>query len=67
MSETSRSSDSVQVGLSHLGEVEVDDNVDGLDVDTSGEQVRRDEIAAKTWKTKDRVRIQLGKLRRCTA
>jgi len=47
VTESSRSSDPVQVGLSHLGEVEVDDDVDGLDVDTSGEQVGRDEVAAK--------------------
>ena len=47
MTESSRSSDSVQVGFGHLGEVEVDDDVDGLDVDTSGEQVGRDEVTAK--------------------
>lgn len=39
VTESSRSADSVQVGLGHLGEVEVDDNVDGLDVDTSGEEI----------------------------
>lgn len=39
MTEASGSADSVQVGLGHLREVEVDDNVDGLDVDTSGEEI----------------------------
>lgn len=39
VAESSGSADSVQVGLGHLGEVEVDDNVDGLDVDTSGEEI----------------------------
>lgn len=39
MTESSGSADSVQVGLGHLWEVEVDDNVDGLDVDTSGEEI----------------------------
>ena len=38
----------MQVGLGHLGEVEVDDNVDGLDVDTAGEQVRADQVTAST-------------------
>ena len=31
--------DAVEVGLRHLGEVEVDDHVHGLDVDTAGEQI----------------------------
>ena len=47
MSEASRSADSVQVGLGHLGEVEVDDDVDGLDVDASCEEVGRDQVAAE--------------------
>ena len=47
MSKASRSADSVQVGLGHLGEVEVDDDVDGLDVDASCEEVGRDQVAAE--------------------
>ena len=47
MSESSRSSDPVEIGLCHLREVEVDDDVDGLDVDASSEQVRRHQVAAK--------------------
>ena len=47
MSEAARATDTMQVGLGHLGEVEVDDHVDGLDVDTAREQVRADEIAAR--------------------
>ena len=39
MTESSRSANSVEVGLSVLGEIKVDDNVDSLDVDTSGEDV----------------------------
>jgi hypothetical protein len=31
--------DAMQVRLSHLGEVEVDDNVDRLDVDSASEQI----------------------------
>ena len=47
VTETARSTDTMQVGLGHLGEVEVDDDVDGLDVDAAREQVRADEIAAR--------------------
>lgn len=39
VSETSRAANAVEVGLSVLGEVEVDHHVDRLDVDTTGEQV----------------------------
>ena len=37
--EPSRSSDSVQVGLCVLGEVEIDDHIHCLDVDSSGKDV----------------------------
>jgi hypothetical protein len=47
MSKAARSADSVQVGLCHFGEVEVDDDVDCLDVDTSSEQVGRHQVAAE--------------------
>ena len=46
MTEASRSADSVQVCFGHLWEIEVDDHVDGLDVNASGEQVRADQITA---------------------
>jgi hypothetical protein len=70
VTESTGSSDSMQVGLGGLGEVlrgeskedrsvrgpkrraqeaathEVDDNVDGLDIDTSSEEVRADEVSA---------------------
>lgn len=36
---TSRTSDSVKVRLGVLGEIKVDDDVDGLDVDTTGEEI----------------------------
>ena len=47
VTEPSATTDSVQVGLGHLGEVEVDDDVDGLDVDAPGEEVGADEVPAK--------------------
>jgi hypothetical protein len=39
MSKTTRPSNSVQVGLSVLREVEVDDHIDRNDIDTTSEQV----------------------------
>ena len=48
MAEPSGPTDSVQVGLRHLGEVEVDDNVDSLNVDTAGQQVGAHQVPAKT-------------------
>jgi hypothetical protein len=39
MSKAAGSTDSVKIGLRVLGEIKVDDDVDSLDVDTSGEQI----------------------------
>ena len=62
VAEPSTSTDPVEVGLGHLGEVEVDDNVDGLDVDTPGEQVAADEVATETGSqvVEDPVTVSLG-------
>ena len=46
VSKAARATDTVQVRLAVLGEVKVDDDVDGLDVDTASEEVRADEVAA---------------------
>ena len=46
MAESAGPTDPVEVGLRHLGEVEVDDDVHGLDVDTAGEQIGANEIPA---------------------
>lgn len=43
-----RTTNSVQVGLGILGEVKVDDNVDSLNIDTTGEQIRANKVAADT-------------------
>ena len=43
----SRSADPVQVGLGHLGEVEVDDDVHGLNVDAPREEVGADQVPAE--------------------
>ena len=39
VAEAAGPTDAVEVGLRHLGEVEVDDDIDCLDVDTTGEEV----------------------------
>ena len=44
--EATRASDAVKVRLRVLGEVEVDDDIDRLDVDTASDEVRRDQVAA---------------------
>jgi len=64
VAEPATSADPVQVGLGHLREVEVDDNVDGLDVDTPGEQVAADEVATETGSevVEDPVTVSLGHL-----
>lgn len=61
MAKPSGPADPVQVGLSHLGEVEVDDYVDGLDINSSGEQVGAHEVAAQpgTEVVKDSITVAL--------
>jgi len=48
VTESSRSANPVKIGLTVLGEVEVDDDVYGLNVDTSGEEVGAHQIPACT-------------------
>ena len=64
VTEPSASANPVQVGLSHLGEVEVDDHVDGLDVDAPGEEVAADEVPAESGSevVEDSVPVGLGHL-----
>lgn len=45
VSETTRSSDTMQVGFGVFGEVKVDDNIDGLDINTTSEEIRADKIS----------------------
>ena len=54
----------MEVSFGHLGEVEVDDDIDSLDVDTSGEQITTDEIATETSSEimEDPVAVSLGHL-----
>lgn len=64
VTEPATSANSVEVGLGHLGEVEVDNDIDGLDVDTPGEQVAADQVAAETRSevVEDPVTVSLGHL-----
>lgn len=48
MTESTRSANTVQVGLGHFREIEVDDHVDGLDINTTSKQVRADQVTAST-------------------
>ena len=54
----------MQVGLSHLGEVEVDDDVDSLNVDTSGEEIAAHEVPAEAGPevVEDSVAVSLSHL-----
>ncbi len=45
VAESSRPADAVEVCLGVLGEIEVDDHVDALDVDTASEEIGRHEMA----------------------
>lgn len=62
VSEPARPTDSVQVGLGHLGEVKVDDHVDGLDVDAPGQEVGADQVPAQAGPevVEDSVPVVLG-------
>ena len=46
MSKSPRPTYSVEVRFTVLGEVEVDNDVNGLDIDTTGEEVRADKVPA---------------------
>lgn len=45
--ELTGSTDTVQVSLSHLREIEIDNNVHGLDVDTTREQIGTDQVTTE--------------------
>ena len=54
----------MKVRLSHLGEVEVDDDIDSLDVNTPGEEIAADEVPAEASSevVEDPVPMSLGHL-----
>ena len=37
----------MEIGLGHSGEVEVDDDIDGLNVDTSSEEIGAHQVTAE--------------------
>jgi hypothetical protein len=44
VTETSRTTDSVKVRFTILGEIKVDDDIHRLNIDTSGEEIRRYQV-----------------------
>jgi hypothetical protein len=48
MAETSRTTDSVEISLGVLGEVEVDNNIHSLNIDTTSQKIGTDEVTADT-------------------
>jgi hypothetical protein len=46
MSKSSRPADAMQIRFGILWKIEIDHDIYGLNIDTSGEEVRADEIAA---------------------
>ena len=48
MSISSGSTNTMEIGFSILGEIKVDHNIDGLDIDTTSKKIRADEVAADT-------------------
>jgi len=64
VAKSSTTANPVEVGLGHLGEVEVDDDVDRLDVDTSGEEIAADQVPAEAGPevVEDSVAVSLGHL-----
>lgn len=48
MTESTRSANTMQIGLGHFREVEVNNHVDSLDVNTASEQVRADQVTTST-------------------
>ena len=54
----------MEIGLGHLGEVEVDDDVDSLNVDTSGEEIAAHKVPAEAGPevVEDSVAVSLGHL-----
>ena len=48
MTETSTSADTMKISFCVLGEIKVDYDVDGLDIDTAGKEICTDEVATDT-------------------
>lgn len=48
MAETTRATDAVEISLGILGEIKVDDHVDGLDINASSQEIGADEVPAGT-------------------
>jgi len=64
VTEPAGTTNSVQIRLGHLWKVEVDDDIDCLDVDSSREEIRADEVPAEAGPevVEDSVAVRLGHL-----
>ena len=58
LTKTSRSTNSMKISLSHSWEIEVYDNVDGLDIDTTRKEIGANQVSAKTLNSS--IKITLG-------
>jgi len=63
VAEAARATDAMQVGLGVLGKVKIDDDVHGLNVDTSGEEVCAIPRASRSV-TGERAALSLSRVRR---
>ena len=61
MSKAARAANTMEVGLRVLWEIKVDDNIYGLNIDTTCEEIGADEVAADTITeiVKDAVTVRL--------
>jgi hypothetical protein len=61
VTKTSRTTNTMQVGLAVFREIKVDDNIHGLDIDTTGEEVGADEVTgdAVTEIVEDAITVRL--------
>lgn len=48
VTETTTTTNTVEIGLGVLGEIKINDDVDGLDVDTTGQEIRADQVSTDT-------------------
>jgi hypothetical protein len=65
MTKASGTTNSVKIGLRVLGEIKVDDDIDSLNVNTTCEQIRTNEIPADTIAeiVEDAIAVRLKHLR----
>jgi hypothetical protein len=48
VTETATATNTMEIGLGVLGEIKVDDDVNSLNIDTTGQEIRADQVSADT-------------------